>query len=290
MSKFSFPSFPQELLLVTAALTLLWVIGCDVPARPPLDPVAKSSLSTSDSDLADSSEPKDLESPAKPFGGRWETWDAHFVRGQHVGYSHIMAEPVDQTSGADVKYTMEGQLKIRRGVSTVIQRFSQTSTETSRGQLLAFDGATHVGPALTQYNGRMDRGNLVIETLRGTNRSTRQIPWQPTFRGLVAVEQSLRRKPMQVGEKRTLQMLLPAKYEMATVQLHCNGKASVPLLENEQRTLLEIDSQVSVGGMIIESMMWTDESGNILRTYSPAIQMIAYRTQQATAKGDFGAA
>jgi hypothetical protein len=81
-------------------------------------------------------------------------------------------------------------------------------------------------------------------------------------------------------------MMLSAEYQLVTVRLQASGKASVPMLDGRSKTLLEIDSQVQVGEQQIESVMWTDDDGNVLRTYAPAIQMFAYRVDESAAIED----
>jgi len=75
-------------------------------------------------------------------------------------------------------------------------------------------------PATTRFSGSVAEGQLNVETVRGTSRTNRAIPWSPTFRGFVALEQSLRQRPMRSkGEERTLKMLLPGRYEIGTASL-----------------------------------------------------------------------
>lgn len=77
-------------------------------------------------------------------------------------------------------------------------------------------------------------------------------------------------------------MMLSAKYQMVTVRLQARGKASVPMLDGQSQTLLEIESRVQAGDQQIESVMWANDDGHVLRTYAPAIQMFAYRVDEPT--------
>ncbi len=158
-------------------------------------------------------------------------------------------------------------------------------TETNDGRLLSFDGGVSVGPATTRFSGSVAEGELKVETRRGGSRTTETMPWNPTFRGLVALEQSLRQRPMQTkGEERTLKMLLPGRYELATASMRCVGLASVPLLDGELHELIEINCEMKTeDGATAFSTIWTNREGEIARTHSPGLQLIAYRTDRETA-------
>jgi hypothetical protein len=263
---------------------LVFFCGCDVLERPPLGPVQEDApQQPTDLAAADPAKFEAVEPPGNPFEGAWEKWDAYFIRDQHVGNVHLTAGTPSSHS-QNVVYQVDHWIKVRRGTATVIQRLSEVSSETADGSLIGFESRLHVGPAVTALRGDVDDGLLKVQRIRGGDPADEQLPWSTTCRGLVAVEQSLRRQPLTEGETRRLRMpmMLSAKYQMVTVRLQARGKASVPMLDGHSQTLLEIESQVQAGEQQIESVMWTDEDGNVLRTYSPAIQMFAYRVDEAT--------
>lgn len=265
-------------------MLLVFFVGCDVLQRPPLKPVQEDApQQPTELAAADPGEFEAVEPPGKPFEGAWEKWDAYFIRDQHVGNVHLTAG-VPSSQSQSVVYQVDHWLKVRRGTATVVQRLSERSSETADGSLIGFESYLHVGPAVTSLRGDVDDRMLKVQRLRGGDPAEEQVPWTTTCRGLAAVEQSLRRQPLTEGETRRLRMpmMLSAKYQMVTVRLQARGKASVPMLDGHSQTLLEIESQVQTGEQQIESVMWTDDDGNVLRTYSPAIQMFAYRVDEAT--------
>ncbi len=221
--------------------------------------------------------------PPLEFAGKWETWDAHFIRDRQVGYRHIVAQEVGKSASGEVNFLLDDQLVVRREESTLIQRISQSSVETTDGQLIGFETELHFGPDVTRIVGKMEKEALLVETVRGSERSTTEIPWRTNYRGLIAVEQSLRRKKMKAGESRVLEMLLPVQHQIATVRLHCSGNASVPLIDGEYQTLLEIDSYIAVGNGTTHSVIWVDDSGKVRRTYSPQNHLLSYRTTKELA-------
>jgi transglutaminase-like putative cysteine protease len=224
-----------------------------------------------------------VEAPGAPFGGRWESWDALFAGDRQVGYSHVLAEPVDQTPSSQVRFTLESRLQISQGRSRMLQRLTQTSLESNDGRLIGFQAELQVGPALTRFEGSVRDAMLELVTIRGHEREVRRTPWQADFRGLNALEQSLLQRPLRaVDERRTLRMLLPGQYQLATARLTCTGPASVPLIDGTLAELLESECEIELDGQRSYSMLWTDQAGQILRTYSPALRLFAYRTDEAT--------
>ena len=267
------------------------MVGCDIPARPPLAPVKQArSTDAVGSRSFDGARDPAADPDIGRYQGDWETWDAYFIRGSQVGYSHATAtssrDEVD-ASRESITYTIEDQLKVRRGKSVVVQHLTQTSTEAIDGRLEKFEAELRIGPVSNQFYGKLVQDDLLVETIRGSYTTGREVEWKPTTHGLVAVEQSLRRRPMKRGEVRKFQMLMPAKYQIADVVLSCIGSAAVPMLDGEPRTLTEINQRLRIGeATAAESVIWTDESGNVMKTYSPALQLTAFRTDEKTALQD----
>lgn len=230
-----------------------------------------------------------VEPPGALFEKDWEEWDAYYMGDQPVGYMHLQARRVGDGATSTVRYRLENRLIIGRGSSSVTQRFIQTSTETVDGRLLDFESVLHVGPATSHFDGAVKGDRLKVNSRRGSEQSTIELPWKTTYRGLIAIEQSMRRNPMKEGESRALRMpmLLPGGYEIVTARLRSIGSASVPMLNGEPRTLLEVSSEVSTGtptsGQLIESILWSDPLGRVLRTYSPEIRMVAFHSDRKRA-------
>jgi transglutaminase-like putative cysteine protease len=259
------------------------IVGCDLPPRPPLDPTDLRPAKGASSGGPPSGELQVFEAPSI-LPANWQTWDAYFIGNQHVGYSHVVAEKTGNDDENEILYSMDNRLYFNRGKSRFVQRLVQTSTETSAGNLLRFESSLQVGPAVTRFLGSTDNGILRIETIRGSSHSVRKVPWQSTFRGLVALEQTLRQRPMKNGdEPRALNLLLPGQYELAIARLRCNGRASVPLIDGTPAELLEISCEILIDERSSYSTIWTNDEGLIVRTYSPAFNLFAYRTDEATA-------
>lgn len=272
---------------VTAATCFLGgvlVAGCDLPKRPVLHSAAGPRAESASQTLR-TAKLEVVEPPGDLVESRWETWDAYFVNGQHVGYNHMVAEPVGGRSSDQIRYLLENRLYANHGRCRVLQRLQQTSRETADGRLNGFEAAMHVGPVATRFFGTMQGEDLAIETVQGSCRTRRHVPWRSTYRGLVGIEQSLKNRPLRNKEEtRLLKLLLPGQYQLATARLRCDGNATIPLLDGALEVLTEINCEIRMGESDRSySTIWTDDDGRIVKTFSPALQLTAYRTDQETA-------
>ena len=294
-------------------LMLATLGGCDLPQRPPLVPVDEDDIrfeSGSQLDVGDgalgaasgndrtsgSTRRKKnrvvevLEAPGGDYEGDWEVWEALIYKGTQIGYSHIVATSPPGGDGKEIQYSFDNVMLLKQGLARTLQRVNLTSTENLSGKLIGFESVLQVGPVVTKHNGSVvtqidGREQLEIETVRGSRRTTRRISWETTFRGLFAVEQSLRAKPLrQKGETRSLVMLLPSHFGIAKVRLTCLGQGYSPLMDGESAFLTEIENQIELDdGTVTTSLLWTDEAGKLVRTLAPALQLNTYRVDEATA-------
>ena len=184
----------------------------------------------------------------------------------------------------------EGLLRIS------VKRFGEDSTsearmsvvETAAGEVRSFASNSRLGPApnITRrpgqwpHDGRDDR-------VGGTTRQS-VMPWPRETTGYFGLEESLRGKPMQPGETRTVSTLMPILNQIASVELRALKTESTALLAGS-RDLLRIESTTKLpAAQPIEGVLWTDDQGNTLKSLSAALDQISYRTTKefATARVD----
>ena len=273
---------------LTLAGLLLVSSGCDfIPERPPLVAPEKANATK----LQSEAQAKLIEPPSVGFISDWESWYGYYLNGQLVGYSHTSAKrAASESSGSqdeNIAYKVEEQLRFRRGRSTSVQQLEQSSNESRRGELQSFESTLKFGPLVTRYSGTVANNVLVVDVARGTDRKTRRIAWEPHFRSLVAVEQSLRRTPMKSGEKRTLKMLFPHRYRLGTIELWCTGQTGVPMLDGSYPSLFEIVSTEKIDDEIVaEQVLWTDSQGVIRKQLRSESGMMAYLMDRHSATID----
>ncbi|MEM6689510.1 MAG: hypothetical protein AAF664_08795, partial [Planctomycetota bacterium] len=262
----------------------LFALGCDLPPRPILTPTKPVSATSDDDLLSELDKP-----PSLRIDPNWETWDVYYVGGKPVGYNHVTSTLYDVD--ARVEHTVDNVLFVSQGHSRIIQRLQQTSNEGLDGRFLGFDASLQVGPVVTDFRGEItERPNgqpeLTLTTQRGMERKSKRLDWRNGYRGLVAIEQTLRDEPMtKRGEIRQFPMLFPGHYVVVNAKLTCSGPTVVPMLSGQTEELIEIGYQIEFPeGGVVQSTIWTEENGRIVRTFAPAINLVSYRTNSKVAK------
>lgn len=264
-------------------------VGCDslVPPRPPIGvPSDKAKVA--------SEEPKEVvvvEAPGERFGGNWEDWHLFQIGDQIVGRATTRASTVIdadliRTGDPEVRIERDERLIYQTGSVQFTQRRQTSSIESYDGSMKSFEIEAQTGPVSMRYQGVVTDESLRVGIVRGGERENRQLAWDSTTRGLFAVEQSLRRRPMEIGETRRLRSAVPALDAIGLSELRCTGEASVPLMDGDFRVLTEIELDVAdAENQIIDQMLlWTDEKGVVQKTLRPALRLESYRVSASQAR------
>ena len=144
-----------------------------------------------------------------------------------------------------------------------------------------------MGPIITTCEGTVDDSGLAVVKTRGGATTTQRLPWDNEHRGLLAVEESIRRSPLQIGDQRKFQTLSPIQPLVTTVRLHCVAKATVPMIDGQSRELLEIDVETDLGeDRKNYYVIWAEPDGAIRRAVYPSSNLVVYRTDKAVATKD----
>lgn len=233
-----------------------------------------------------------------------ETWDAVFIEGSRVGYTYTRVAPIDENNQQRLRITSESKLAINRYGEKSEQSFRITSVESLSGEPIRFITQTAFGPTPMETTGTVDasNGTLKLVTAAGGKTAESSMPLPPGCRGFFGADQTLREKPMAAGEHRNLQTLMPILNQVATVSLVAREKESIRLLDGSVQSLMRIDCLTSFrtdagpatpdqsGPNVMEfaSTLWTNDAGEMLKSYTDAMKQETYRTTRegALAEGD----
>ena len=211
-----------------------------------------------------------------------DDWEAVYLHDARAGYGRtrviefLRAGQTVRQSDSSMRLQMRrfGQLV---GISVSIQ-----TTEDQQGRLLDFRTEMKMGPNPIISSGRVIDEELEVTTRTGQKTTTVELKWSEEDRGFFYAENSLREKPMRPGEKRSFTALVPVLNKVARTRLIAGEYEETQLLDGSKK-LLPILSRTDLDGTIIDSKLWVDEAGSVLKTQEDALGQTVYRTTKAIA-------
>jgi len=212
-----------------------------------------------------------------------ELWDVCFVQGARIGYMQTSYYRTTDAGKAALRIEGVIRLTIQRFGQESTQEISCTSIETPEGQLLGFQSEINPGPQSMRTTGRVVDKRLNMETISQGKKTAEVFDWSPEYGGFYAVEQSLERKPMQPGERRTLHALITGFNQVATIEMFARDWEQVALMHGNDN-LLRIDMMVIFpNGQQLEQTAWSNRAGEVLKTRSLAMDMETLRASKTEA-------
>ena len=186
------------------------------------------------------------------------------------------------------------QVVVGRQISHIaVKRFDQTtpmdmelsSTETPEGRLLDFQSEVRQGPAPCGPAARFRATAWRCKRPPPASPLPRRSPGRPRIGGFFAIEQSLLRRPMKAGEKRTVRCLMELVNQVVQVDLTARNDERVKLPAGKF-DLLRIDAVTRLpGGAAIPGTLWTDRRGEVLKDQEP-MDMELFRVSKEVALSD----
>jgi hypothetical protein len=272
-----------------ARLWLVFLVACVAGA------LAGCSSETSPAPLAaaiDAASP--LAAPSapnvSPQGHPRETWDALFLGGAKVGYMRTTLTDTAEDGAKRVRIDTTNCVTVNRSGQATEHTITATSIETPGGGLVRFHATLRSGATPTQFTGSMDGNQLVVNTETAGKVTTERIPWPAGAGGLMAMEQSLLRQPMQPGERRQVTGLMAVVNQAVTMELVAEKLEPTKLLQHSE-DLLRVDCRAKMpDGTPIVERLWVNRDGVILKRQIDALQQETYRTTKELALADVGPA
>ena len=242
-------------LLSAGVLHVLGLTGCQresepnaVPAKTPAPPAV----------LVSAPAPKPKAPDAREY------WDIYLIKGQRVG-SGVTRVTDDERNGQKLwRIEATQQYTIRRFDQSLTQEMSFTSLETPAGQLLQFESTIKQGQMPVITTGMVNGNRLQMQVITAGKTMPLEIPWSKTYGGFYRIDGSLQQQPMQPGETRRLDALVPGANSVATVEMKAADYEPVALPSGTQK-LLRIDAKISFPGGSLSHVAWCNAQGEVLR-------------------------
>ncbi|HEX4129845.1 MAG TPA: transglutaminase family protein [Pirellulales bacterium] len=219
---------------------------------------------------------------------RREAWDIYFMQGTKIGYGHVAQTPDNRNGLPATKTVAETSLAMQRFGQQTAMRIDCTSWESLDGRLLEFECTTRLGPSPQTTRGGVVGDTLRIETQPAAGQPARPptvLPITKPLGGFNAIDDSLARQPMQPGQRRTIESIWPVINRPATTVLVARDVETTDLLRGTAK-LLRIEASTQLpGSPPIDSVLWADERGEVLKNRIESLDQTAYRTSREVAIG-----
>ena len=290
--------------------TLVWVfpfvilsfgLGSSLQAqekkRPSVKPLERP--------LENRTEPKPSTDNAKPLPARelkgsnvpWveesdlpiDSWEVLYVKNSPVGVRHLQVvlsnvETLSKTKLVESK--SESTLRLSMKGEILEQKVIVETTEELDGKLNAVKATFRIGESETKLQGEAKGNNQFIlrVTKDGAEPVTKTIEWSKESRGPFALEQSLRRNPMEKGESRVIKYLDPVFADIAQTELRAFGMIKTPSLDGRVVELMEIECITRLGDNGLRNIVWVDGKGSTEKTYISFLDLRGFKCNEAEAK------
>lgn len=252
-----------RLLLIAAGLS---ATGCGRVAESPA-PASAGPAAARDATLA--------ADPA-PLGGD-ETWYVIYAEGKKIGYEHVVRQRLVKQQQELVRIASKSHLAVSRLGQPVEIEIELASLETASGALRQFDSRLKMGPSPIITRGIVTGDGLQLVTETQGKTVAESVAWPAEAAGFFALEDSLARRPMQPGQRRSMKALVPVFNQVATIEMAAQQAELTTLLDGSAE-LLRIDIETSVAGTTIRSIAWTDRQGRVLKDRVDIQNQVRYRT------------
>ncbi|MBI2825486.1 MAG: transglutaminase family protein [Planctomycetia bacterium] len=216
-----------------------------------------------------------------------EVWDVYYIGGERIGYGSARWQ-ADATDPSLIAASGTLRLEVKRFGQESVSEVKMRVVETAASEVRSFHSEARLGPTPAVVDGRLEGAAMAINVTSGDRTAKSSLPWTKDCGGYFAVEEHLLAAPMKPGEHRTLRALMPIFNQVAEVELVAADFEQTKLLDGS-RDLLRIDTTTKLpGAEPIKSTTWTDRNGESLKTFTPAMNQVTYRTsrERALARGD----
>lgn len=234
-------------------------------------------LSTQLPTIAAADDPKPTTNVTKD-----EVWQAVFMSGQRVGYSHTAIAPVVQDGKTLLRTSYVTQFSYKRLGQPLVLRQILNTEETIDGDLLRFYFEIANPPASsTITTGVVDGDHLILkQTVDGKVKESRQ-PWRNDVKSPTYQERSLKQTPLKAGESRSFEAFMPEFNSVGKITLEATDLVETPFFNGKSQRLLKVRMTQSIVPSVVVTA-FADPRGELLKVSTDLLgnQMVAYQVSQ----------
>jgi transglutaminase-like putative cysteine protease len=210
---------------------------------------------------------------AKPVPSRLEQrWYAIHSSTGKIG--HVVLQW--RAEGDQVHWSQRTELRLDRFGEAIVQRVSLSSVEDRSGIVSRFQSEVSDGRQIQRIEGVRNEDQFEITMTLEKDRRSHSIDAGNECHGFFAMEQSLARQPMRIGERREIRALVPLVTKVGATRLEAKDWEQTRLLSGKRR-LLRIEGTTHwTEQMGIPFVVWTGKQGVVVKIEVPAVRQTTY--------------
>ncbi|MEM6978726.1 MAG: transglutaminase-like domain-containing protein [Planctomycetota bacterium] len=269
-------------------------LGCDFPDRPDIAAFRNDAQWSSINESTRSGAIQaglakmvaDQNIQEQPFPTEWETHELRFRGETVVGRTHLKST---RDSDDSIRVQIDRRTKRRIGQAEMLETVKQELIHDSNGVLQRIESRWRNGPIEREQTAAVNGRRLEFEeSMRPRNRKS-SVAVPDRLVGPLHIYHSLLRQPMDTGQRRTANAVVPALGKIAKVQMECTGPSGAAGLIPTQEPLRELIVQSQIGDNQTRTMFhWFDSLGRIHKSNVSGQDESTYRCtpQQYTTLGE----
>lgn len=209
-------------------------------------------------------------------------WGAIVYQGEKIGFVMSDFEHLNGNDGPSVRTTTVERMALRRAGQVLNIRIENVFLETPEGHLKEFSTKIEEGTAVKRFTGKVSADgtslDIASESTAGIARSTDKVKWQPEYGGIYATYSLTRNPAIQAGETREITALVPSLNQAGSMRIEVSEEELVKMLDGSSVRLLKARSLTQIPGQpALETAIWLDDEGDIVKSTSPIQQIEIYR-------------
>ena len=267
-------------IIAVLLIMLAAVVGCqqtsptDAPVVPPAKPPIVQPVA---GPVAGPAAPAIVGPPLR------EQWSAIKMKGQKIGWSHLVVRKVKE-NGQELLHTENiSELTIRREKDSLVQKLKLQTWETLSGEIVRFESRMSSGAGEITAEGQTGNGGLIVTTNTHGKVVKNFIVLPEKCGGFFAADESLLKKPLVAGEKRKVQAMVPIFSQPGETQLTAGEEEEVSI-DGLKQKLLKVTREEKIAGQAVTTLNWVNDKGEILRAFDPTFQQEQFVTSRAIAQ------
>lgn len=272
--------YPLRLALVAFAVAL--DAGCSAPVASTPATQPKRVLVAAEKEAAEKERqttPPRAEPAAEVIQ---EIWEETYLQGVKVGFAKTEVAKVREGDAVLIRLQQSAELHLKRDGQASDQQMSFTCWQTAGGRLVRFESQMDGGGTKVLASGKVEGDKLRTQTHTVGSTQRQAFDWEEDWGGYFAQDESLRNNPLKLGERRTIVGLTPMLNSPSATTLDAVDHELTKLRDTEQK-LLKVRASTVLGDQSLESLLWINDQGEVLKTRLPGLGLETFRTTKSVA-------